>query len=121
MFKQYKSGTFWGMFKLILSNIAPYNSWIQLALVAIMSYYTTINPLLSQWGVYVSFWVFLIILIGLIGAVGILEYVFMLPSYLGAFNVQQWFTKNPQRELLERMEADIKALRQDIAELKKGR
>ena len=118
MLKQYRAGTFWGMLKLILSNIAPYTSWVMLALVAVTSYYTTINPLFGQWGLDLPFWLFLLILVGFIASVMILEYVFMMPSYLGAFNTQQWYTKNPQREILERMEADIKAMRQEIAELK---
>lgn len=118
MLKQHKTGTFLGTLKLTLMYASPYITWIQLALVAIMSYYTTIGPLFKQWGIEFPFWVFLMVLGGLIVAVLLLEYIYMMLSYLGAFNIQQWYAKNPQRELLESMEADIKAMRQEIAELK---
>jgi len=102
--KQRKMGTFFGMMKIIIGQCTPYINWVQLALVSVMSFYTTLNPMFAGWGIQFPFWVFLIILFGVVIAIMSFEWFIMMPSYFGAANVQSWEHENPQRELLEQMD-----------------
>lgn len=117
--KQRKTGTFFGMMKIIIGQCTPYINWVQLALVSVMSFYTTLNPMFAGWGIQFPFWAFLIILFGVVIAIMSFEWFIMMPSYFGAANVQTWEHENPQRELLEKMEKEIQELKTMIQELKK--
>jgi hypothetical protein len=112
MFKQRKIGTFLGMAKIILANISPYANWLSLALVGVMSFYTTIYPLLSGWGIEIQFWMFCVALVLIVLFVSIIEYVFMMPSYFQASNNQAWDAGSPIRDHLE-------ALEKEVADIKK--
>lgn len=104
LLKQRRIGTFFGMGKIVLGQASPYVNWLNLALVGVMSFYTTINPLFASWGIQLPFWIFLVVLIVFIVIVLAGEYSLMLPSYFSAANVQTWNAENPQRELLEQMD-----------------
>lgn len=116
--KQRNIGTFLGMMKIIVGQCTPYINWVQLGLVAIMSFYTTLNPMFAGWGIQFPFWIFLVILAGIVIGIMTFEYTLMLPSYFGAANVQTWDAENPQRKLLEAMAKEIKASREENAEIK---
>jgi hypothetical protein len=108
--KQRNIGTVFGMAKIIIGQVTPYISWVSLGLVGIMSFYTTISPMFTNWGISFPFWAFLLVLAVIIIGVTIMEWIFMLPSYYGASNVQSWEHENPQRELLEDMDKRIKKI-----------
>jgi Zn-dependent membrane protease YugP len=110
--KQRNIGTLFGTAKIIIGQVTPYVSWISLGLVGIMSFYTTISPMFTNWGILLPFWVFLLVLGVIIIGVAIMEWVFMLPSYYGASNVQSWEHENPQRDKLEKIEQDIAEIKQ---------
>lgn len=108
MFKQRKIGTFMGMVKIILGNISPYASYLSLALIVPMSFYTTISPLFTEWfGIPFPFWIFCSLLVLIIGIVGALEYIYMMPSYFEASNIQSWEAGSPFRDKLESVEKDV--------------
>lgn len=108
--KQHKVGTFFGMAKIVLGQVSPYVNWLNLALVGVMSFYTTINPLFASWGIQLPFWVFLVALIVFVVIVLAGEYSLMLPSYFSAANVQTWNAENPQKVLLEQMDRRLEKI-----------
>jgi hypothetical protein len=95
LLKQRQTGAFLGFIKLIIGNISPYAGWVSLALIGITSFYTTINPLFSQYGVALPFWVFCVVLGVFVFGMAALEWVFMMPSYYKANNVQAWESGGP--------------------------
>lgn len=103
-------GTFFGMMKIIIGQCTPYLNWVQLALVAVMSYYTTFSPILAGLGFQFPFWIFIVILAGLVITIMAFEWFIMMPSYFGAANVQSWEHENPQRELLEQMDKRLERI-----------
>jgi len=107
IFKQRNIGTFFGTVKLIISSVTPYAGWISLALVGIMSFYTTIYPLFSSWGIEMQFWVFVIVITLIVVIIAIIEWVFLLPSYYEANNIQVWEHGSPFRTKLEDLEKDL--------------
>lgn len=111
MFKQRKIGTFLGMAKIILANISPYANWLSLALVVLMSYYTTVYPLLSGWGIEIQFWMFCVVVVLIVLIISIMEYVFMMPSYFAASNIQSWESGGPLQDKLTQMEKDINEIK----------
>jgi hypothetical protein len=114
MFKQRKIGIFLGMAKTIIGNISPYAGYLTLALVGIMSFYNTIYPLFSSWGIEISFWVFCAVLVLIIFIVAVLEYVFMMPSYYEAGNRQAWDAGGPLQDKITQMEKDISEIKRLI-------
>jgi uncharacterized membrane protein len=114
MLKQHNTGTILGLVKIIIGQSTPYVNWLSLALVGVMSFYTTLNPLFASWGIQLPFWVFLIILVLIVLIIFIFEWMVMLPSYFSAANVQTWNHENPQRELLEKLEKDIAELKEIV-------
>lgn len=117
--KQRNIGTFLGMAKIVIGNVSPYVNWVSLALVGIMSFYTTLSPLFSSWGIQFPFWMFILLLVFIIIVLMIVEWIFVLPSVFGASNRQAWEHENPMREKLESMEKEIleiKKLLKDTSE-----
>jgi hypothetical protein len=121
MFKQRKIGTFLGMAKIILANISPYANWLSLALVVLMSYYTTVYPLLSGWGIEIQFWMFCVAVVLIVLIISIMEYVFMMPSYFAASNIQSWESGGPLQDKLAQMEKDIQEIKELVKDGKRDK
>lgn len=117
MFRQRQTGTFMGAVKIVIGNISPYASWLSLALVGVMSFYTTINPIFTAWGIPLSFWVFCLVLVLIVIIMAILEWVFMLPSFYRANNVQSWDSGGPFRDIFEKMEKELADVKEILAEM----
>lgn len=113
-------GTFFGMMKIIIGQCTPYINWVQLALVSVMSFYTTLNPMFAGWGFQFPFWMFLVILVGVVLSIMAFEWFIMMPSYFGAANVQSWEHENPQRDLLEKMDKRLEAIEKLLKDKKVG-
>lgn len=115
LLKQRKIGTFMGMLKIIIGNISPYASWLSLLLIVPMSFYTTINPVFIEWfGVPFPFWLFCLILILVVAGTGIMEWVFMMPSYFKAGNLQAWDAGGPLQDKITQMEHDISLIKEKL-------
>lgn len=126
IFKQRKIGSFIGMIKIIAGNLSPYASYLSIALMGITSYYTTISPLAAEWGIYLPFWLFVIILMLIISCGGLLEWVYMMLSYYRASNEQAWEAGGPLQDKIASLEKDnieMKGMLHqnsvDIAEIKR--
>jgi hypothetical protein len=113
--KQRKIGTFMGMIKIIIGNISPYASWLSLLLIVPMSFYTTINPLFTEWfGIPFPFWIFCVILILVVAGTGMMEWVFMMPSYFKAGNLQAWDAGGPLQDKITQIEKDIDEIKKAV-------
>ena len=118
VFKQRQTGTFMGAIKIVISNISPYASWLSLALVGLMSFYTTISPIFAERGMVLPFWVFCLVLVLIIVTMAVLEWVFMLPSYYKANNVQSWNSGGPFRDIFETIEKELAEVKKMQIELR---
>ncbi len=118
LLKQRKIGIFVGMTKIVVSNISPYAGWVSLVLLVITSFYTTISPLFQEWKIFFPFWLFCLIMIVVLVIMAIVEWVFMMPSYYKANNLQAWDAGGPLQDKVNRMEEDIKEIRK-LLEIKK--
>jgi len=109
--KQRQIGTFVGLLKIIIGGLSPYISWLSFALVGVMSFYTTINPLLAAYGITLPFWAFCLILFLIIAAAGMVEWVFMMPSYFKASNHQAWDAGGPLQENIAHMQEELDTIK----------
>jgi len=116
--KQRNIGKFIGMLYITVGQVSPYINWVSLALVGVMSYYTTFNPMFASWGIQLPFWIFIVCMVVIVVILLMVAWVFLLPSYMSAVNVQVWEHENPQRELLQKMEKEIETHTIMIQELK---
>lgn len=106
--KQYQIGKWWGTFKLLTNHVLPY-----LSIVNSLGILTTLWILTTD----TTIWYFVVAILGLVVAVAalyLLEYMFGMPSYFKVINSQSWIHENPQRELMERIEKEIKELKTEI-------
>src|SRR4030042_865422 len=90
IFKQRQIGTLLGFMKIVIGNISPYATWISLALIGVTSFYTTLSPVFQQHDIPFPFWLFCVILFLILAGTAVLEWVFMMPSYYRANNLQAW-------------------------------
>lgn len=110
MFQQRKTSKYWGIIKLLFSQLSPYLSWVNLALVGVMSFYTTFAPIFASFGFVLPFWLFVLVLLLFLVVLAVLEWVFMIPSFYGANNRQWWDHDNPMKEKMTELEAKIDIL-----------
>lgn len=108
--KQRNFPPFLGMAKLVIGQVTPYIGWVNLALVGVMSFYTTFNPLFLGIGMNVSIWVFIAVIVLIMAILTVFEWVFMFPSFYAANNRQWWEHDNPMRDKMEELEAKIDKL-----------
>ena len=116
--QQRQIGTPMGMLKIILGNLSPYANWMSLVLVGVMSFYTTISPIFTNWGLPLPFWAFCSILAVALVLMGLLEWTFMMPSFYKANNQQVWDAGGPMQDKIAEMEAEQRSMSKDIAEIK---
>jgi hypothetical protein len=100
-FRQRQTGVLMGTAKIILGNVSPYINWVQLALVGIMSFYTTISPVFFAYGISLPFWVFCLVLVLIVVVMALAEWSLMMPSYYRASNIQAWEAGGPIRDIQE--------------------
>jgi hypothetical protein len=118
--KQRKIGPIMGMLKLIVGQVTPYISWLNLALVGIMSFYTTLGPIFAGIGIDLSIWAFIAAMALVVIALIIFEWVFMFPSFYAANNRQSWAHDNPMREKMEELDLNMKEIKSDMVEIKRA-
>ena len=107
-FGQRKTGMQWGTLVQIAQQGMIFVTVLNLFLLAATAYNTTLSAYFQARGIYISFLVFLAIIIGVMLAVGLWAWKFALPSFYSAFNDQFYKHNN----LLRR---DIEALKEDNA------
>jgi hypothetical protein len=109
-------GKFWGMIAQVAGQVAVFVSIINLFLIAVTAYNTTLSGYFEQHGVHISFWVFALVIVGLLLVAFLLMWKFALPSYYSSFNEQFYRHDNPIRADLEEIK---KLLNKDLGNVKK--
>ena len=105
--KQYKISGKIGGFKDLLMRTLFYVSIINFMLIAVTAYHTTLRDTLQAWFSWLSFPIFLgILVVGLL-LMMILEYKIVLPSTWVFMNKQQYEHQNLIREQLDKIEKTL--------------
>jgi hypothetical protein len=110
IFGQHKTGRSWGYLVQVASQTSILVSVVNLCLIAVTAYSTTISPWLLERGMIIPFWFFVAGLSMLILVMALVLYKFAVPSYFNAFNEQFYKHDNPLRddiELIKKTQAEI--------------
>ena len=108
--RQYNIGNWWGGFKNVASSATIYITALNLILLAVTAYGTTIAPWMWRKGISMPFVVFLgIILLGIL-LVFAFEYKLSIPSIYSFWNEQWWRHDNPMRRKIEDMDKRMKKM-----------
>ena len=110
--KQKNIGKVWGITAQIAGQVSIFTGMLSLSLIAITAYNTTLSGWLSEKGIYISFWVFALVLIISLLIPAFLIWKFALPSFFSTLNEQAYEHDNPIRR-------DIEALANENKEIKK--
>ena len=96
---QVKAGRFllwWGRFRFMFGHAMFYVSMVNMGLLAATAYNTTIRDWASEYfGIQLTFWVFLLIMFGLIVVGFIVEYVISVPALIAISNEQMYAHQSP--------------------------
>jgi len=86
----------WGQFRFAFAHAALYVGMIQMLLIVLIAYNTTLKPWITDYlGWNIAFWQYCLVL-GVLLVVGMaLEFVFGVPSYLTVVNEQTYKHNNP--------------------------
>lgn len=116
--KQYNIGSWWGSFKLLGQHVSSYVQFVNLGLLVITAYYTSISPYLHSVGINIPFIPFILIVVAGLLILFFLEYKLSFPSFFGVWNEQWWSHNNPMKNEVEKLHAENARLSAGIAELK---
>jgi hypothetical protein len=109
--QQVNIGKWWGLFKLLGQNITSYVQYINMVLIALTAYATTISPYLHEHGIAIPIWAFGVVILTVLIIAFVFEWAVSFPSFFSVWNSQWWNHNNP-------MKAEVEKLHKEIAELK---
>ena len=109
-------GKHWGVFAQAAGQVAIFVGVLNLFLITATAYNTTLKEWLIQQGIHISFWVFAMVILGLLLIAFILMWKFALPSFYSSTNEQLYRHDNPIRRDLEELK---KILTDDLGDVKK--
>jgi hypothetical protein len=109
LFSQRNMGRQWGIFTQVAGQLAIVMGIMNLFLIAVTAYNTTLAGWMIEHGVDLGGWLFLGILVGILVVASVLLYKFGLPSVFSFWNDQFYRHDNPMRKDL----VDIKKLLTD--------
>ena len=96
----------WGRFRYVYGHAAVYIAMVQLALIGAMAYNTTIQPwALEYLGWNIAFWQYCVVLVSIMIAGMLLEFMLGVPSFLTTANEQQYKHGNPIKTNLDAVKA----------------
>jgi len=111
LMQQHTIGGKWlGGFKNVASGATMYITFINLVLLAVTAYATTVAPWMQGRGLNIPFVVFLGVILGIILVVFAFEYKVSVPSNFIFWNDQWWRHSNPIRRKMEMLEARLKKI-----------
>ena len=112
--KQYNFGPWLGGFKDLFSRTMLYISIINFILIAITAYDVTLRSFVLQYLPWISFWIYLVILIGVVLLAMVLEFKFIIPSHYTFLNKQEFEHQNLIRKELEDIRKELQELREEL-------
>ena len=112
LLRQKNIGDWWGGIKFVSSQVSLYVTVLNLVLLTITAYYTSISPWLHGRAIAIPFWVFILSIVALLAVVMVIEYKMSLPSFFSFWNSQFYQHGNELR-------TDIEALQKGINRINK--
>lgn len=110
---QFRTGSYIGAFMTTVSQSMIFLS-IANTVMLMATFYNTSSGTLLRWFPWLSFWVFLAIMVAGSAVVLLLTYTVYQPSYMEFFLTQSWKHNNPTRDKLMEMDRDIKAIKKAL-------
>ena len=122
IFKQRKTaGKTWGYTAQVASQLAIFITVINLFMLAATFYKTTLSVWLTDAGIYVSFWIFMLVLIVGLMVVALLLYKYAIPSFFSAFNDQFYKHGNLLRQDMEEIKKMNKLILKKLKQMERNR
>ena len=112
IFKQKNIGKQWGAFAQTTAQLSIFITLINLLLLAVTAYNTTLRGWFVYYDIPLNFWTFMCVIIFLLVVVAVLMYKYALPSFFSFWN-EQWYVHDNQ------LRKDIEGLQESINELTK--
>ena len=112
--EQKKVSSFWGGIKSVVGSVTFYVGILNFLLLLVTAYNTTLKYYIS-----LPFWVYLVLMISALFIIGVIEYLWIIPSAVVFSNQQAWKHDNPVREDLKVIKDKISELENKIDNLKK--
>lgn len=103
MFKQTNTGKSWGYIAQVASQVSILIAVVNLLLIAVTAYNTTLFPWLKIHGLSLPFWLFLTMLFVFMLISSLFLYKFAVPSFFSAFNDQFYKHDNPMRKDIDEL------------------
>jgi len=114
LFRQYDIGNWWGAFKNVAAGSSMYVTIINLVLLAVTAYGTTIAPWLQGKGLNVTFAAFFGILLVIVLVIFAFEYKASIPSQFSFWNDQWWRHNNPIKKKMDKMDKRLVAIEKEL-------
>ena len=111
LFKQKNIGRYWGRFALAGAQVSGFISIIILCFTAI-SAYIPVSQWLMQFGIYIQFWLFIVVILGGMVLLYLFSWGYLVRSFYSSSNEQFWKNDNPIR-------TEITLLKEENEKLKK--
>ena len=119
IFKQKYIGKQWGTIVQVSAQGAIFITLINLLLLSVTAFNTTLSPWFKLKGIDLPFWMFMACIIVFLGFLAILLYKFALPSFFSVFNDQFYRHGNLLKRDIELLQADNKKILKKLGEMEK--
>ena len=117
LFKQKNVGRQWGIFAQTVTQISIFITLINLLLLAVTAYNTTLRGWFEYYNVPLNFWMFMLLLAILLLVAAVLAYKFALPSFFSFWNEQFYTHDNQLRKDIESLQRSVDELTKKVSEL----
>lgn len=119
LLRQSDVGNTWGYMVQTASQAAIVVTVVNFFMLAGTFFVTAVSPFLTERGVDMPFWLFLVILIAPLAVVGVLLFKFAVPSFFSAFNDQFYRHNNLLRQDIEQLKSANEEIKKLLGELLK--
>ena len=118
IFRQKNIGTQWGMIAQTVAQISIFIAIINLLLLAVTAYNTTLRVWFEYYSIPLGFWTFMSVIAVLLLIAAIAAYKFALPSFFSFWNEQFYTHDNQLRKDIENLQLSIDELSKKVNELR---
>lgn len=110
LLKQKKIGSWWGGVKQSTAQLTMYVTFINLLLIAVTAWNTTLSEWLAEFGIEIPFIVFALGILFILMAALLFEYKVSIPSFFSFWSAQFWEHDNPMRKKIEEIDKKLDEL-----------